>query len=37
MEELLKEGELVQYVLNDRLADTDMTDEEKLELLVFYM
>jgi len=33
MEDLLKDDKFAQYIINDYLADTDMSDEEKLECI----
>ena len=33
VEEFLKDDEFTQYIINDYLADTNMSDEEKLEYI----
>ena len=31
MEEFLKDDEFAQFIINDQLVDSDMTDQQKLE------
>ena len=33
MEELIKDDPFAQFIINDYLADSDMSDEEKLEYI----